>query len=272
MKKLLLISASLGTLVIPAAPALAQATSPHTVSANIGLVSDYRFRGISQTFKNPAVQGGFDYSHSSGFYLGNWNSNVSGVQFPNGASLEMDFYGGWKTTFANDFSFDVGLLQYYYPGTKFLTAGGTEKADTLEGYIGLGWKFLSFKYSYAFTDAFGVNSNTFGGACNRVGTDCFGAAPGDSKGSQYFDLSASYEVIPKLTVVAHVGTTKVRHYDKLDYTDWKLGVVYDLNGWMLGAAYIDTNADENWYYATNGEPKTKETGKGTVVLSISRAF
>src|SRR5262245_6966550 len=80
-----------------AAPAAAPA-SPHTFTGNMAIVSDYRFRGISQTFKQPALQGGLDYSHSSGFYVGNWNSNIDeGAGFPSG-NLEMDFYGGWKNT------------------------------------------------------------------------------------------------------------------------------------------------------------------------------
>src|SRR5947209_8402890 len=84
-----------------AAPAAAPA-SPHTLTANAAFVTDYRFRGISQTFKLPAVQAGFDYSHSSGFYLGTWGSNVSGNQYPNGNSMEMDLYGGYKFEPAKD--------------------------------------------------------------------------------------------------------------------------------------------------------------------------
>src|SRR3954469_19213245 len=95
----------------PAAPA-----SPHTFTGNLTVATDYRFRGISQTFKQPAIQGGFDYSHSSGFYVGNWNSNVSGVQFGNGGSIEMDFYGGYKFEPVKDLTLDVGGLYYYYPG------------------------------------------------------------------------------------------------------------------------------------------------------------
>src|SRR6185295_10478251 len=98
-----------------ATPAAAPA-SPHTFTGNMSLVSDYRFRSISQTFKQPAIQGGFDYSHESGFYAGNWNSNVnSGAGFP-GGSIEMDFYGGWKKTWG-DWGLDVGAIYYYYPGT-----------------------------------------------------------------------------------------------------------------------------------------------------------
>src|SRR5690349_13178809 len=77
------------------APAAAPA-SPHKFTGNLTVATDYRFRGISQTFRRPTLQGGFDYSHSSSFYAGNWNYNVSGVQYNNGAALEMDFYAGYK--------------------------------------------------------------------------------------------------------------------------------------------------------------------------------
>jgi len=244
-------AAAIPTLANAQAAAAAPA-SPHTLTGNMGIVSDYRFRGISQTYVQPAIQGGIDYAHASGFYLGNWNSSVSGLSYPSGGGIEMDLYGGFKKGFG-DFTLDVGLLQYYYP--KAVTAVGAEKFDTLEGYIGLSWKWLSVKYSSTLTDYFGVNSNSTG------------TTNGDSKGSGYLDISASYEVAPKLTLAAHYGMQTVKNYDALEYNDWKLGVTYDLNGWLLGAAYIDTDADET-IYVLNG----KEIGKSTVVLSIGKTF
>jgi hypothetical protein len=252
--------------------ASAQAASPHTVTGNMAIVSDYRFRGISQTFNGPAIQGGIDYSHSSGFYLGNWDSNVSGLSYNNGSSIEMDFYGGWRGEIGSGFTLDAGLLQYYYPNAKIVSATTDTKYDTLEAYIAGGWKWFTLKYSYATTPWFGVKTETFGGACNKDGVDCFAADPGSSKGSGYIDLSGSYELMPKLSLVAHIGNQKVKNYSKLDYTDWKIGLTYDLNGWALGAAYVDTNADEKWYYLTDGSGRTKELGKSTLVLSVSKSF
>src|SRR5690606_38940364 len=84
-----------------------------SLSGNAAIVSDYRFRGYSQTNFRPAVQVGFDLAHSSGFYLGNWNSNVSDFVFPEG-NLEMDFYGGWKGELGHGLGLDVGALYYYY--------------------------------------------------------------------------------------------------------------------------------------------------------------
>ena len=132
----------------PAAPAAAAApASPHTFTGNMSVVTDYRFRGISQTFKQPAIQGGFDYGHESGFYVGNWNSNVDSSLY-NGANLEMDFYGGYKMS-AGPVAFDFGALYYYYPGSG---AGGTFKIDNTELYVSAGYGPVSVKYSHAISD------------------------------------------------------------------------------------------------------------------------
>ncbi|HUP47361.1 MAG TPA: TorF family putative porin [Thermoanaerobaculia bacterium] len=227
----------------------AQATSAHTVAGNMSIVSDYRFRGISQTFVQPAIQCGIDYSHASGFYLGNWNSNVSGVSFVDGA-IEMDIYGGFRKGFG-EATLDVGLLQYYYPNAR---AEGA-KYDTLEGYAGVSWRWLTVKYSHTFSDWFGVQAGATGSA-----------------GSGYIDLSASYEIAPKLMLAGHIGQQKVKNFSNLDYTDYKIGLTYDLNGWGLGAAYIDTDAGVFYTGATAASGKSIDLGKSTVVLSVSKLF
>ena len=241
MRKTVLAAALAAASALPGL-ASAQATSPHTLSGNMGIFSDYRFRGVSQTFMQPAIQGGIDYAHSSGFYLGNWNSNVSHFSYTDG-SIEMDIYGGYKFT-AGPLAMDVGLLQYLYPGAKT----GSEKYDTLEAYVAGSWKWFTLKYSYALSDFFGV-----------VNTD----------GSGYLDLSASYEVAPKLNLVAHYGKQTVKNNSASDYADTKIGVTYDLNGWVLGLAYIDTDTTLN---LTNVALDTEDIAKGGVVLSVSKAF
>ena len=85
--------ASVAVAAALAAPAFALAQSASPIAGNVSLVSDYRFRGITQTFEEPALQGGFDYAHSSGFYVGNWNSSIADSFF-GGSPLEMDFYAG----------------------------------------------------------------------------------------------------------------------------------------------------------------------------------
>ena len=121
--------------MLPSAPAAARrAGEPaHLHRQPRPIARSYRFRGIDQTFNKPALQGGIDYSHSSGIYVGNWNSNVnSGAGFPEG-NLEMDFYGGWKTTFG-DFGLDVGGIYYYYPGSTATPLSGSN-AKNLGAYF-----------------------------------------------------------------------------------------------------------------------------------------
>ena len=109
----------------PAAGETSASAPTPTVTVNFSLVSDYRFRGISQSWAQPAVQGGIDYTHASGFYLGNWNSSISSNSYNNGASLEMDLYGGYRFEPVKDLTLDVGVLRYQYPGARLNSAPAT---------------------------------------------------------------------------------------------------------------------------------------------------
>ncbi len=239
-----------------AAPAPA---GPHTFTGNVGLVSDYVFRGISQSQHNPAIQGGFDYAHSSGFYLGTWASNVSWVNdtgFKKNSSLELDLYGGYKWGFAPDTTLDLGVLTYIYPGTK---VAGMPDTDSTEIYAGLSWKFLSLKYNHT------VSSNLFGWVS---------PTGGKSKGSGYIDLSANYEVAEGLTLNGHIGHQKIKNFSAASYTDWKLGVTKDLGFGSLAIAYTGTSGKGSCSptgaeaYCWNG----KDVSKDRVVVSFSKTF
>jgi nitrogen regulatory protein P-II 2 len=122
--------------------------SPHTFTPNVGIVSDYLFRGVSQSAAKPAIQGGFDYAHSSGLYAGTWASNVSWVADNNWSatsaasnSVEIDLYGGYKGTITGDLGFDVGLITYNYPGSNTSVGGTFIKPDSTEVYGALSWKW-----------------------------------------------------------------------------------------------------------------------------------
>ena len=256
------------------AGAAAAPASPHTITANVGVVSDYRFRGISQTFGKPAIQGGFDYAHASGFYLGNWDSNVSETAgYPNG-NLEMDFYGGYKKTIG-DWGYDAGVLHYYYPGSNasgsagvgalanpHSTATNSGTVHNTELYLAGSWKFVTLKYSHAVTDYF-LTPNT--------------------KGSSYLDLSANYDLGGGWGINGHAGHTKVRNFSEASYTDYKLGVTKDFSGYVFGATYVTTNARDNCSAGAGIQPycfakvegtgnKTLSAGKGALVLSVNRTF
>ena len=274
MNKLIVAAVAFAPSLVAAQAAPAPAPSP--ITGNMTIVSDYRFRGISQTYLGPAIQGGIDYAHSSGFYIGNWNSSVSSLVYTGGSGIEMDFYGGYKKSFG-DIGMDVGFIYYYYPKAEFPNAftTGTSKFDNQELYLGVSWKWLSAKLNYAISDYFGLNSDQAGGywVSKADGTTVLDPAGtmGKSKGTYYLDITATYPVNDKLSVIGHYGMLNVKTYNELDYNDWKLGVTYDLNGWALGASYIDTDAKNNWYY-TAGSKGAKDTGNGALVLSVGKTF
>ncbi len=247
------------------APAAAPA-SPFT--ANIGLTTDYIYRGIAQTSHNPAVQGGFDYAHSSGFYAGVWGSNVSwiadsGAIATGSATMELDTYLGFKNAFATDFSYDVGFIRYNYLGKytaapAFVGTTPYAKADTNEIYGAIGYKWITAKYSYALGQ--------------------FLTAPG-AQGTNYIDLTAAYPVADSgFTIIGHVGkqtykgtaaNAKTALGQTPTYTDYKLGVTKDFSGYVVGLAYTSTNANQGFYnYPTAGG----NWGKATTALSLTHTF
>jgi uncharacterized protein (TIGR02001 family) len=246
------------------APLAAPPTPEHTFTGNVGLFSEYIFRGISQTGGKPAVQGGFDYAHASGFYAGTWASNISWLEdfgAYNRSSLEWDFYGGYKNTFpgSEDWNYDVGLLYYYYPGKK---NENVSSANTLEVYGAVGWKWVSLKTSYTLSD-------------NYFGTRPTGEK---SQGTWYWDLSATYPFADTgWAVVGHVGGLHLRNNGSGDfdanYTDWKLGASYTVpdglvKGLEVGAYYTDNNAKEPFYTDLTGY----DTAKARGVVYVKKTF
>ena len=238
------------------AAAAAAPASDWTVTGNVGLFSDYRYRGISQTDKKPALQGGFDIGHSSGLYIGNWNSNIDSAQY-NGANLEMDFYGGYKTTF-DAFGFDVGVIYYYYPNSGNNPTGSL-KIDNTEIYVGGSFGPVSLKYYYAVSDFF--------------------SAP-DSKGSSYLDLGFVYDFGNNFGVNAHYGYQYLKGDARAaeiggqfpgpgNISDWKIGGTYTVDGWVFGLAYIGTNRN---YTAGTAALTNKNISDGTALVSVGKSF
>jgi len=208
-----------------ATPAFAQDDeSEITVSGNVALVSDYRFRGVSLSAGDPAIQGGIDIGHSSGFYIGTWGSSIEG-----GASygeMELDIYAGWSGTLTPGLDLDVGLLYYAYPAKT----NGFGPVDYFEPYMSL--------------------STTLGPVGATVGVAY--AWDQDSLGDDdnlyvYTDLEASIPDTP-LSLSAHLGYTDgVLAPDLLaggtddSGIDWSVGAsVTFLGGLSLGVAYMDT--------------------------------
>ena len=287
----------------PAAVAAAPAepASAWAATANIGFVSDYYFRGISQSWHKPAVQGGFDLSHSSGFYAGMWGSNVSPNTYPD-ANVEIDAYAGYNGTIPSveGLGYTVGLYGYFYPGGSwkkytYFTAPGVKqtpqggKWDTYEANFGVSYKWLSAKASVTLSDWFGAETKT--------GWD------GSTKGTTYFELNAAYPLpIGGLTLIGHVGHLNVAgkldvnylsssgqfpsatsERTSPDYTDWKIGLsksfaVGKTEGWNAGVYYVDSSNDSYWSdkgyggSSFNGSTEAKNLSDGRFVVTVGRTF
>lgn len=253
-------------LLLAAAAASAQTAGPEpefSVSYNLGAVTDYRVRGIAQTNFKPAVQGGIDLALKNGLYAGTFASNVNWVKDFNGASkgsLEVDFYGGFKDSITSDLSFDVGLITYQYPrnnsgapGTP--GAGLFGNANTTEVYAMLSFKMVNLKY-------------------NRSVSNFLGNL--DSKGSQYFDLNASFDLGNSFTLIPHVGRQKVPNQgasgNLANYTDYALSVAKDFgNGAVVTLSALGTSTQKGagTFYRDLGD---RDLGKSSITVGLKYSF
>jgi uncharacterized protein (TIGR02001 family) len=248
-----------------AAPAAAPAPAPSPFTGNAGLYTDYRFRGYTQTGYKPAFQGGFDYAHDSGFYVGNWNSNVKDALYT-GASLEMDFYGGFKGT-AGPLGYDVGAIYYYYPGSG---SNSLVKIDNTEIYGGISYGPVSAKLYYAVSDYFQAGK----------------AVGGEStKGTTYIDLAGNFDIGSGFTLNTHVGFLSLKKNDQFvdvdgnvlskNVADYKIGITKDISGWSVAGAIVGTG--KKGYFGSGFADSSTVTGaeaggKVGVVLSLSKTF
>ena len=242
MKKILvpaLIATALASIT-----SMAHAAEPESsLSYNVGVVSDYRYRGISQSRLDPAVQGGVDYADKSGFYVGAWGSSIKWIKDAAGgdAPVEIDLYGGYKGT-VGDVAYDVGFLRYQYSGN---TAGD----NTNEVYGAVTYGLFTAKYSHAVSNLFGF---------------------ADSKNSGYLDLSAALDLGNGYSLTPHVGRQVVKNNGASSYTDYSLTFAKDLgNGLSASAALVDTNNDS---YSSGSATGSKNLGKSGVVVGLKYAF
>ena len=238
-------------------PVVALAEDAPSTTFNIGAVTDYRYRGISQSGLKPALQGGADYSNPNGLYLGTWLSTIKWIKDggtankvdTGGTNVEWDLYGGYKGEFTKELTYDVGGLYYLYPSNKYGNIKGAANANTFEIYGALTYGVITAKYSHALT-------NTFGN--------------GNSKNSGYFDLSATFDLGSGFSLVPHVGHQSIKNSNpSAAYTDYSLTLGKDFgNGFSLSAAAVGTDADKK-VYAT---PDNKFTGKSALVVGAKYSF
>ena len=283
MRKSLLLVAVLGTLASSQAVMAAEAaaaTPTWTFPTSVSLVSDYIWRGQSQTWGNPAVQAGIEADHVSGAYVGFWGSNVSSNWLPN-ANVEMDFSAGFRNTFATDFKYDLGATYIYYPDGDFskVSAAAYQKSklNTLELYGSLGWKWFTVKGGYMPTKFYGWNTNNSAVGGGFPG-DLTAGVTGNTNGSYYYSASASYDFPKAINVAGEVGHQTIANSTGLDWTWYKVGVTktFDgtLAGWSVNAFYTGTTGSDAYkgFASFDKASDTSTIDKSKLVVGITKSF
>jgi len=222
----------------------------YTLSYNVGAVSDYRYRGISQSSFKPALQAGVDFAHKSGFYLGAWGSNVNWIKdyvVATDGSLEIDLYGGYKGEIRKDFTYDLGVIAYQYPGNT--AANVLANANTTEVYGALTYSVVTAKYSRSVSNFMANNS---------------------SSGSTYIEVAASFDLGDVFSLTPHVGHQTIPNQSGSgDYTDYSLTLGKDFgNGLSASVAAIGTNASDAFYKVGTFD----NLGKSTVAVGLKYSF
>ena len=231
------------TLIATAVLAATSTAAMAEISGNVSMLSDYAFRGVSQTDEQIALQGGFDYEHESGFYIGTWASNVDSSFFNDAQDpqLEVDVYAGFSGELANGIGYDFGILHYDYPGA--------DSADTDELYIS--GSMAGFTVSFNYSDELSF-----------VG----------SRESAWY-LAGGYEMtLPQdFGLAIHVGLSDGDAFDPSNptglpdsYVDWSVGVTKIVYGVDLGLTYVDSDADDATFFGDLAESR--------VVFSVSKSL
>lgn len=242
----------------------------YTISGNVALTSDYLFRGLTQSWGGPAIQGGADLSTRGGFAAGVWASSISDKSYP-GASLELDLYASYGRAIDADWSWRVGLYSYLYPHGDLDEAGLPSRSfDTLEANASLSWKWLTLKYSHALTDYFGV--------------DVEQGYRGDSKGAGYVQLDAAIPLDAKWSLALHAGHTRfgtrlaepnADGADDPDYTDLGATLKYQFHpSWSasLGVSHADNGDFYGRTASFANATDTRDTGGTRGFVGLQGVF
>ncbi|MDP6335806.1 MAG: TorF family putative porin [Nitrospinaceae bacterium] len=213
-----------------------------SISANVSMLNQYRWRGLDQSNTQPAIQGGFDLAHTSGLYIGTWMSNVDWGTEKN--STELDIYGGYGLELPNGVGVDLNFTAFEYPG-----AAASNKYDFQEYGIGL--------------------SKDIGVAALSAGFNFTGEFFGSSGSAEYIQAGLDIPLPADFGLSAHVGHQSIEQngtYGVDDYTDWSVGVGFPLAGLDVSVTYVDTDLD------ITGITTTLEGRDEAVVFGASKSF
>lgn len=244
-------------------PAMAEeAPEVHKISANLGISSQYVYRGLQQTNGNPAISGGIDYAYRDAFYAGTWLSNssfYSDLIAGSSSSIEVDVYAGYRGKITGDLKYDIGFLHYDFPGTypaAGLTAADLVKPNSNEIYGSIGYRMVSAKYSRATGTLFGIPN---------------------SSGTNYLEINGEIPLGETGMILAlHAGKQTFRgisaagvpNDSKFSYTDYLVGIRKEIAKFVLSVAATTSNAKAAGYTNLSG----KNVGAGQVIASVYREF
>jgi uncharacterized protein (TIGR02001 family) len=216
---------------------LAAGTAAHAeITGTVTGVTDYDWRGVTQTAQGPALQGSLDYAHDSGFYAGVWGSNVDfGSGDPN---VEIDLYAGFSG--GETLVWDVGAVYYTYPGESSF--------NFPEIYASLGWQWLEGKVSY---------SNDFGNY---------------DESAWYYEGNVTVPLPASFGLTGHIGYSDgdgiLAAYGQDNYTDWSVGVTYDISHFSLALKWVDGSDLET----LDGTDHDISSTEARAIFSISTTF
>jgi len=253
-------AAPVTTVEDPAAPAPAAADGdtapppPFTINGSATVVTDYRFRGLSQTDKKPALQGSLTVTHTSGLYVSVWGSSIDDYVADFG-DQELDLIGGWKKTFKGGTTLDIGVLYYYYPGSD-QGCGCKYYSDFFEPYIALSHTLGPVTAKATVNYAPSQRALSLGG---KNEDNLYGA----------LDFSVGVPKTP-ISFSAHLGHNFEKSFLSTGrtYTDWGLGVSVTWKSLTFGFNYVDTDLPKNWATSFTG----KDIAKGGVFGSVGVSF
>lgn len=274
----------LATITVWTLPALAAETSIQAgerpdilITGNIAFVSDYIWRGQSQTWGNPALQAGIEANHTSGIYAGIWASNVSDQWVP-GAHMETDWYAGYRNKLAgalSDVGYDLNVIYAYFPGGNFDKTGFNLPAsspNTVEVYAAVNYKWVTFKTGRVLTKFYGWDTNN--SSPGAFTGDPNAGVTGNTNGSYYVEANFSYDIAEGWNINGQSGHQTIRNSTGLNWSYYKAGITRTMGNWAASLIYSESSEPNAYkgFVSLKNNGNTYSAAKPQTLISISRSF
>jgi len=253
--------------LLAAGTALAADPAPGwTGSGNVTLVSDYIFRGVTQTQGRPTLQGNLDWVDASGLYVGGFGSGVAHAAYNNGSNAEIDLYGGYRHALSADNNIDGGIVTYWYPGAHYLGAGHDVIYHTQDLKLGLNLGSFS---AYGWLT---VSRHFFGFA-----VDPASGSYADSRGTTYVEMNWNPDLGDGLVANLHGGRQDIRHFSAFNFYDLKLGLSKTWGAWTgsLATTWNSGDASRNkvpYWTFFNADGSSKNVVGTRLLATLARNF